>query len=244
MRRICGVLVIVAILAGGAFGADYFAEVELNGGGSSITVNRDIPSSMTFSLDLYVETKDSSTYSESAEMRIRGTTKSDGAGYAGLLDLIGPAAIEVTDKDGNPTGDWQYPQYTGTAFSDKKSGLAAPMPFGLTNAGDGFECGAGRVGSKIPASSFGTPGYPGPYSYFWGRIKLATIEVKVPTTVPGTATSPGVYEIAGSDSFFYWNGTVAGGVGDGKVELTVIPEPATALLLLGVIPFLRRRRTA
>jgi MYXO-CTERM domain-containing protein len=225
------------MLTGVAFG--YSGDVELGGGGSAITI--DIGDGNTandqFSLDLYVDTGGSATTATAAEMRIRGTKKSDGTGYAGLLDVIGPDSVAVTDKNGNPTGDVQYPQYNTPAFKDTQNGLASPLPAGLTDEGDGYECGPGRVGA--PVSAFGTPSYPGPYTYIWGRVLLATIDVKVPTSV-----TPGVYEIKGSDVFFFSGTTIAGTAGPGTVELTVIPEPATALLLLGAIPFLRRRRTA
>ena len=68
-----------------------------------------------------------------------------------------------------------------------------------------------------PGDKFSTPEYPGPYRRIWGRVKLATILVKVNDTL-----EPGTYQVSGADAYLYSGGQTVGATpGPGTVTLTV-----------------------
>ena len=83
-------------------------------------------------------------------------------------------------------------------------------------------------------------------SYVWSGSPLATQTVNMSTTA-----SPGVYTLslgspglAGLNVFMGAEGTEADVGAAPTLEVTVIPEPASMLLLVGALPFLRRRRSS
>ena len=137
-------------------------------------------------------------------------------------------------------GDWTYDasnakNYTGM---DGASGdlVTGGIAGGLTLAG------AGNAG--IEQYSFGTA-LPSPVSIVSHEILLTGSPIvgdqyvlhsdSLTTGYPSSGVTPGVTSF---ESF----GMNIGFVGGVPLVVDIVPEPATALLLLGALPFLRRRR--
>jgi len=81
-----------------------------------------------------------------------------------------------------------------------------------------------------------------------GTWVLASNNALVATYAMIAPSAPGVYVLSGIKNDYGWGNNPApvastgGYTGGDSLTVTVTPEPATALLLIGAIPFLRRRR--
>ena len=225
MRKAIGCLVL--LVASPAFG--YLVDIPGN-------VYLDFlgpPDFRSFTIEMYIDTESTMITATSAESRI-ATVDSSGNPVPDILDIVGPAAIPITNKSGTIT-DYTYPQYNAPIWKQKQSELALPLPQGRCNAGAGQNWSNGRVGSVVNQ-------YNG-YSYIYGRVKMATFRVQLKDGYWAgwpDFEHPKFYVVA-ADAYAQ-HGTVVVNPGERLAVYDVGPEPATALLVLGAIPFLRRRR--
>ena len=244
MRRVLGCLVL--LVASPAFG--YL--VDIRGAGDSSACLHLTPTSAAFTLQMYIDTQIANgTTVTSAESRIATVADSSGSiPVPDVLDIIGPDAIPVTNEKGVVI-DTIYPQYTAPTWKNLSSDVGAlPLPAGRCNAGFGHNWSQGRIGSRVNYWN----GLPSMH-YIYGRVLLATFSVKLKNGYAGPWSNdcqhPSFYIVA-TDSYvtspvYYPQGGQPGTqVADPgiKIAVCVTPEPATALLLLGAIPFLRSRR--
>jgi hypothetical protein len=205
-------------MAGVAFGA---ANADLKVGGSS---SISLYPGDSFDLQLYVDPDGSTALNDNwasvAEMKIQ-CSASD------VLDITGPATFLGNVK-----------AYNTPIWKKKVADFALEIPIGDVDTVSTAPIGAPTdEGQQIPYG-------PYTFSYVYSRVLLATINCKVDENAPENQT----FDITPTGIYFYVNDVVNGtgqtipGVSSGGVTLTVLPEPASMLLLLGAIPFLRRRR--
>jgi len=243
MRKVIGCLVLLA--ASPAFG--YL--VDIRGAGDS---GRDIyllsfphGGPVFGTIEMYIDTESTMITATSAESRI-ATVDSSGNPVPDVLDIIGPDAIPKTYTNGS-LKYYTYPQYSNPPWNNRSDQLGSlPLPQGRVNfdqsvpsAHADHNWSTGRIGSMVNAWNG--------HAYIYGRVLLATFTVKAKDGYSGPygyPPYPSFYVVA-ADAYVY---TPAGGgraIANPGQKIAVyvdFPEPATALLMLGAIPFLRRRR--
>jgi len=233
MRRLLlGCLVLLA--ASPAFG--YLVDLRAVGADPEC-VHLVVPGGPTaFQIQMYIDTQSSLIVCTAGEARIATVHDSSSSiPVPDVLDITLPNAIPITSKTGQVT-DVIYPQYNAPIWKQKQSELALPLPQGRMNQDTGLNASSSRIGTQVNL-------YNG-YGYIYGRVLMATFTVQLKQGYNGPMSNdcqhPSFYVVA-SDAFVYNNGTLVANPGQ-KIGVCVTPEPATALLLLAAVPFLRRRR--
>ena len=167
------------------------------------------------------------------------------------MPLDGGGFYITTDKNagGLTTGDNDWIYDPAVPFTN--SGLynfVAPGNMGddyLTGVGNAAYNGAplaAPIAAWVPEAWFGAaPAFPGPAGAVIATYEIQPIGVAVGDTYLIYASSSPLMPPGQGYSGYYgmyggpWNAEI-------PLQVNITPEPATALLLLGVIPFLRRRR--
>ena len=227
MRRCLIGIVAFSMVAGVAL-ASPNADVTLVGGGTSIgPLDKDD----TFNIQLYVDPDGSTAtnfdnWAISAESKIR-IDRVGGGSATGILDLTGPALTSES--------------YNFSTWERTEAKFALPIP-----VGDVDPITTGAIGSAARDGQYTYFGTGGTYYVVYSRVLLATLNFKIDAAAVLTGAT---YEISADGVYFSMLtdgegnfSTVQGVSGTNKITVTTVPEPASALLLLGAIPFLRRRR--
>jgi hypothetical protein len=163
----------------------------------------------------------------------------DGAQYSLTAELLlGGVPQGPMSADGMVTYDPVAPFANGTVFAigDYNSAIGVPA---------GAPMGAGLTMAAIN-------GGMGPELYFNGVVGggpapqvlglLAQYVVTVAPLGPGMSVQIRADVDPGFGNGYLTNGGAGGGAWHQSLPLTITPEPASILLLLGALPFLRRRR--
>jgi hypothetical protein len=156
----------------------------------------------------------------------------------GLNEVKAPGVYSVDLTlvgDGVPAGDYGAVNYTGAQIVLD----ALPAGWAITSVTyNTVDFDPGMQAGNDPAGPLGAMNDSFTYPAYQAKKWIVRLALNAPTT--GTlAINTGEGTYVGDDQF--------GGVMAGSPELqlknfVVTPEPATALLLLGALPFLRRRR--
>jgi hypothetical protein len=153
-------------------------------------------------------------------------------GGANDADLNTAAAGLLGDAPGRPTfpptpvGEWDIGDYNFATGFGSVYGTSTPLP--AVNAASP-EVWATPAGSQVAAGTRFIDTYQVIYN---GGSGVQVINLNLDVYGHG-------------NSYIYGGGSSSGNYappGDGSANLTIMPEPATALLLIGALPFLRRRR--
>ena len=252
MRRlVLGCLVLLA--ASPAFG--YLVDLRAIGSDPECVTLNNTAGPRSFQIQMYIDTQstDNSITCSSAESRIATVGNSSGTiAVPDVLDIIGPDAIPKTFANGS-LNYYTYPQYSTPTWFNRSSQLGPlPLPKGRVNfdqtvpsAHADHNWSTGRLGSIVNSW---IDGGGSPQSYIYGRVLLATFTVQLKDGYSGPYSNdcqhPSFYVVSADATIYSANqnpNTQNAYVGQ-KIGVCVTPEPATALLLLAAVPFLRRRR--